>query len=150
MIFIPVRGHISPTNGLKIPLEKSFKGYEIGLASFDLPNITKNPFLENSIELTCDQIDSSLANPKRILKRLCFNRPIRNDYFNSWQANLIEFYPLDSDDTFITIKLGRLITSSTLGSDITYHRYSGYFDHESFFTLVLRPINDQKSRWACI
>ena len=120
MIFIPVRGILGVHHDLKIDLAKSFKGYQVGLVSFNFPNTNRNPFVENSIDLTCDQIDCTLFNPTRLVKRLCFNKVDRNDYFNQWQANHIEFYPIDSNDSFLTIKMARTISSSTNGSDITY------------------------------
>jgi hypothetical protein len=61
MIFIPVNSNELP---IKIKLNKSYGKSLIGLVNFQL-NGLKGPAL---IDVTCNQIDSTVENPKRILK----------------------------------------------------------------------------------
>jgi|TARA_B110000977_G_scaffold63960_1_gene87026 hypothetical protein len=61
MIFIPVNSNELP---IKIKLNKSYGRSLIGLVNFQL-NGLKGPTM---IDVTCNQIDSTVENPKRILK----------------------------------------------------------------------------------
>jgi hypothetical protein len=61
MIFIPV---ISSDLPVTIKLSKSYAKSSIGLVDFHI-NGFKEPTL---IDVTCNQIDSTVENPKRILK----------------------------------------------------------------------------------
>ena len=149
MIFIPIRGHFQDDK-LTFKLNKPFKSCLIGLLDFNLPKIDSKPSVENTVDLTCDQIDSNFLNPKRILKRLCFNRVDKYDYFNKWQANVIEYHYLDSDENFLTFHLTRTIVGASGEGLLSYHNYNGYEQHEVFFTIVIKPINLSADRWLCI
>ena len=61
MIFIPVNSNELP---IKIKLNKSYGRSLIGLVNFQL-NGLKGPTMK---DVTCNQIDSTVENPKRILK----------------------------------------------------------------------------------
>ena len=147
MIFIPVRG-VFENDKLIFKLNKPFKSCLIGLLDFNLPKVDSRPSVENTIDLTCDQIDSNFFNPKRILKRLCFNRVDKYDYYNRWQANIIEYHNLDSDENILTFHLCRTIFGPNKDGSIAYHNYNGYDKHESFFTIVIKPM-DSNDRWLC-
>ena len=61
MIFIPIISNEIP---IKIELNKSYGRSLIGLVNFQL-NGLREPTL---VDVTCNQIDSTVENPKRILK----------------------------------------------------------------------------------
>ena len=61
MIFIPIISNEIP---IKIELNKSYDRSLIGLVNFQL-NGLREPTL---VDVTCNQIDSTVENPKRILK----------------------------------------------------------------------------------
>jgi hypothetical protein len=63
MIFVPVTSKELP---IKIMLNKSYGKSLIGLVNFHM-NGLKEPTL---IDVTCNQIDSTVENPRRILKVL--------------------------------------------------------------------------------
>lgn len=66
MIFIPINTTELP---IKIQLNKSYGRSMIGLVNLSM-NGLKEPCL---IDVTCNQIDSTVENPKRILKVLNLN-----------------------------------------------------------------------------
>ena len=75
-------------------------------------------------------------------QRLPFNRTIhpKNDIYNTWQSNQIEFHSLDSTDMFLTIRvLG--VDTNAFGGVVNDQRY--------FFTLAIKP-SDKSLRWNCI
>mgnify|MGYP006164381481 CR=1 FL=1 len=61
MIFIPVVGN---SETIRVCLKTSYPASEIGLLDFTMP-ASRNAAL---IEIVCDQVDSSLENPKRLIK----------------------------------------------------------------------------------
>ena len=68
-----VSGRATLKNGVfQLELNESCK-CEIGLVEFNLPNINQNGHDENSVVITCDQIDSNFDNPGRILKNICLS-----------------------------------------------------------------------------
>ncbi len=116
----------------------------VGLMSFHLPNINNRHHLENSIDITCDQIDSTFANPKRLLKRLCFDRVKNNGFFNRWEATIIDYKRVDSDDKFLTFHVNRTTTRKPVEFN------SSVTNTKIYYTLAIKPITDGESRWTCI
>ena len=149
MIFVPVRGTFDQ-GSLTFKLNKPLKSCMVGILDFHLPKIDSKPFVENTIDFTCDQIDSTFWNPKRLLKRLCFDRVDKYDYYNKWEARIIEFHKLESAEEFLTFNLSRTITLKAANGTLHYHTYPGYTTHEVFFTLVIKPIDIPSDRWICV
>ena len=149
MIFVPVRGTFID-GSLSFKLNKPLNSCMIGLLDFHLPKIDSKPYAENTIDLTCDQIDSTFWNPKRLLKRLCFNRVDKYDFYNLWEANIIEFHKLESAEEILVFNISRTLSHKTGDGAITYHNYSGYNGHEVFFTLVIKPLDSTTDRWICV
>jgi hypothetical protein len=61
MIFIPVAAN---SEIIRVCLKNSYPASEIGLLDFTMPASRGSSL----IEIVCDQVDSSLENPKRLLK----------------------------------------------------------------------------------
>ena len=159
MIFIPVNSNELP---IKIKLNKSYGKNLIGIVNFQL-NGLKGPAL---IDVTCNQIDSTVENPKRILKVLNLNIKLLNiysiktlafnrvnntnrDWYLTWEATNIEFYPLDSCDQILEVNV-----SKTFKGDLEFlptHR-PNFPDHDPcvIFTLVINPITERENKWNCI
>ena len=71
------------------------------------------------------------------------------DWYLSWEAANIEFYPLDSCDTFLEINI-----SNTFKGNLEFlptHKVN-FPDHDPhvMFTLAIKPINEALNKWACI
>ena len=71
------------------------------------------------------------------------------DWYLSWEAANIKFYPLDSSDTFSEINILK-----TMKGDIEFlptHK-TNFPDHDPqvMFTLAIKPINEALNKWACI
>ena len=150
MIFIPVRSRLN--NGkITVNLNRICKLCHIGIVDFYLPSINEKDIPENTIDVTCEQIDSTFWNPKRLLKRVCFDRVERNDYYNKWQAHIIEYHRVDSAEQFLTFHVSRSISTAEGEHNIKFHKFSNQSeDVEIFFTLALKPITDSESKWTCI
>ena len=146
MIFVPVRGTLRDGK-ITLQLNKPLYSCQIGLLDFSIPSINERHSVQNSLDITCDQIDSTVWNPKRILKRICFDRVTVYNFYNLWNARVIEFHPIDSADTFLTFNIQR-----TLGTgEVVYEVQRGnVYDPEIFFTIVIKPIKNEESRWTCI
>jgi len=153
MIFVPARGELK--NGtITVVLNKPLNSCMIGLLDFSIPSINSKRPIQNSIDISCDQIDSTFWNPKRILNRLCFNRVIRFDYYNTWTAPIIEFHQVDSNDKFLTFNITRTIGDpsrpTTLDIDFENKITNEGFNVEVFFTIAIKPMTVEESRWNCI
>jgi len=134
MIFIPVRVELlDGTFTVQVPIDKLSKPYKIGLVELNLASINEDGAGQNSIDIIGDQIDSTVWNPKRLLKRICFNKTDRNEFFNNWQARIIEFHPVDSRDGFLSFRVQR--THSKRGNDCSV--VSTRSRDELFLTMAL-------------
>jgi len=113
----------------------------VGLLEFHLPMINQRANNENTVDITCDQIDSSFDNPKRLLKRLCFDKVDDKDYYNHWEAKTIQFHKVDSTENYLTFRLSR-----TLGKkSIKFAR--SIENPQIFYTLAIKPITDKHDSW---
>ena len=129
----------------RLDLNNSFKG-QIGLVEFNLPNINQQDHDENSIEITCDQIDSNYDNPQRILKNICFNRCQKPENYNRWTAKFIEFCDVDSTDTFLTFRVKRAVG----GKPIRFNKSVNEENPKIFYTLAFQPIKNDECKWITI
>ena len=112
----------------------------VALAEIFIPNINQHSFDDNGIEIICDQIDSNLNNPGRILKRIPFNRVPKDEHFNSWEAKWFDFKPIDSSDNFLDFSIRRLNKQH-----VRFNK--GVNDRFIYLTLAFKPINDKTLRW---
>ena len=117
----------------------------IGLVEFHLPSINDHESKENFIDITCDQINSTYENPKRLLRRICFERLSNRETYNNWEAIHIDFKRVDSDENFLHFRINRTLNKTP----IEFNRSIN--DRRVFYTLAIKPIgaNDDE-RWACI
>ena len=88
-----------PINGqLEIDLGTPLNGY-IGLVDIALPRLDVNQSL---VFISCDQVDSTCFNRKRVLKILYNDN---TDGYQYHQFQNIMFYKLDSSDCRLTVRL---------------------------------------------
>ena len=123
----------------KIELDRPCQCY-VGLVAFHLPSIDDPDVPHNVVELSCDQIDSEFMNPKRLLKRLVFEKVDEFDhYFNHYDAHHIDFKPIDSQDKFLSFKIER-----------PNHGLSFEAGTTAYITLAFKPFNSDHRRWIRI
>jgi hypothetical protein len=71
------------------------------------------------------------------------------DWYLTWDASNIEFYPLDSCDNFLEFNI-----SKTFNGELEFmpSNRTGFANHEPhvIFTLAIKPINVKETKWACI
>ena len=115
---------------------------KIGLVDIILPNINQKHKDNNCIDIYCDQIDSNFDNPKRLLKRLYFESVGETQRSNIWEAKIINFQPVDSDDKYLTFKVRRSYEG-------TIPQFRKHAEKPKIF-LTLAIINEPESRWACV
>lgn len=127
----------------QLQLNEPCKCY-IGLVEIHLPIINQRANSENTVDLTCDQIDSSFENPKRLVKRLCFDKVDDKDYYNHWEASIIDFQKVDSEDKYLTFRLARTIGKKA----IKFAR--SIEEPKIYYTLAIKPISEKSDRWNCI
>ena len=89
---------------IEIPLGNTCKCF-VGLVSIAFPNITRDDIDEqyHEVNIYCDQIDSSMANRKRLLRRVCIER--NRNFYNTYEFHNIMYFPVDSSDEKLTIRL---------------------------------------------
>ena len=129
----------------KLEMDKPCK-CRVALVEFNLPNINQQGNDENSVDITCSQIDSTYDNPNRILKTLCFNRVRGDAHYNQWTTQHFEFHDIDSQDKYLTFQIKRAID----GKAIRFHKSVTSNHPTIFFTLVFEPIKNECKRWANI
>ena len=101
----PIIFSATPMNGLiTIPLSRPCKCW-VGLVSIDLPNLNRQGINESyhDFSVFCDQIDSTMWNRKRLLRQFCFDK--EDEIYSSHQFDNIMYFPLDSSDSKLTIRL---------------------------------------------
>ena len=129
----------------KLEMDKPCK-CRVALVEFNLPNINQQNCDENSVEITCSQIDSTFDNPQRVLKTICFNRLRGEAYYNQWSTQHFEFHEIDSQDKFLTFNIKRAVG----GKGIKFHKSLTVENPVVFFTLAFQPITDCSTRWTSI
>ena len=97
---------------ITIPLAEPYYGY-VGLSEIFIPGLAdaKNQKID-SINITCDQIDSTFDNPDRLLRHIPILRNQRR--LEMWTAHHIHLKKVDSDDKFLTIRLRRISPDTRL------------------------------------
>ena len=137
MRFISIEATVTD-GGFVIDLNKPCK-CDIGLVDIIIPNINQRNKDNNSIDIYCDQIDSTFDNPKRLLKRLYFESIGENQSCNIWEAKIINFQQIDSSDRYLNFRIRRTFE----GTIPKFHKV----DPRIFLTFALRDKKDE--RWTC-
>ena len=101
----PIIVYATPNNGvIEIPLGHTCKCY-VGLVAISIPNILREDMDDNfhEINISCDQVDSSMANRKRLLRRICIQK--NHDLYSTHEFKTIVYFPVDSSDKKLTIRI---------------------------------------------
>ena len=132
-----------PEEGIiEIPLLTECK-CKIGSASISLPNInrTKHSDVYQEIEISCDQVDSTFLNPKRLLRKICTEKNAK--FYNHFEFENIYHFELDSADHKLTFRI------RDQNGPIWIPKYFERKSNPQNVTLCLQlqPIDDQNDRW---
>ena len=111
-----------PINGvIEIPMLKECK-CSIGLVSITLPYTGRDKVEQfyRDLEITCDQVDSTFLNPKRLLRKICtpyqFSKNKRSHVYTTHEFETILFFPIDSMERKLTIQINDQDGPITLAS----------------------------------
>ena len=129
----PIKGRF------EIELPEAFIG-KIGLLDLSLPCINHREIPNNSVIITCDQLDPTL-NPRRNFKRIFFPKTATTNQTNFWEAKIIEYHDVNTSDKFLSFKIERL------NGPISFHR--NVKDHRIFATIVLVD-ESGKEKWTFV
>ena len=101
----------TPINGaIEIPIIKECK-CDIGLVSITVPYTGRNKDDQfyRDLKVICDQVDSTVFNSKRLLRRICtpyqFPNHRKPDVYTTHEFDSILFFPPDSMDKKLTIRI---------------------------------------------
>lgn len=146
--YISGKANVNPSVGeIRIPLSEPCKCY-VALAEFHLPNTNQKAHDENFVDITCEQIDSNFGNPKRLLKRICFERCTDSQLYNHFVAQNLDFQLIESTDKFLTLKISR----TKPPHKIRFAR--SLQDTIVYFTLAIKHIEtggqEENDRWITI
>ena len=98
----PIIHYGSLINGeLVIPLAQPCKCL-IGLVSLQIPNINHRGDGYKELNIYCDQLDSNMANRKRLLRRICTNN--QPEYVSTFEFPTVLYFPVDSSDSKLTLR----------------------------------------------
>ena len=127
---------------IELPLLTECK-CKISLASISLPNVnrTKQSDVFQEIEISCDQVDSTFLNPKRLLRKICTEK--NKKFYNHYEFVNIFYFELDSADHKLTFRIKDQHGPISI---------SEYFERKAnprnvTLSLQLQPIDDQNDRW---
>lgn len=80
----------------------------------EINNVNSFDVYDNSLEITCDQINSTFDNPSRLLKRVPFSKLEEGQYYHTWCAKFLQMEEVDSEDKFLTIRIKRSCDGTNL------------------------------------
>ena len=93
----------TPSNGIITIALGNYCHCEIGLVSISIPNIHKRHVSHHNISISCDQIDSTVLNPKRLLRRIYYIS--KNIAYTTFQFQTVTYNKIDSADSTLTIRM---------------------------------------------
>ena len=94
-----------PESGvIRIPLMTECK-CKIGISSIIMPNISRQRknMRFSEVDINCDQLNSSVSNPKRMLQKICINK--NDNLYTTIAFQNVSFFPIDSSDNEFTIQI---------------------------------------------
>ena len=121
-----------------IELDRPCRCY-VGLVEWHMPTFDSKHYADTVIDISCDQIDSSLDNPKRLLKRVVTSNH-KWQQMTHYNPNFIDFKLVDSQDRFLTFNIKRFNGQALQCPD----------NPTAHVVLAFKPINEKEDRWLCI
>ena len=132
-----------PESGvIRIPLMTECK-CKIGISSIIMPNISRQRknMRFSEVDIICDQVDSSLLNPKRMLQKICINK--NDNPYTTIAFQSVSFFPIDSSDHEFTIRIkdqyGPIVIPSKINGELNGSLVT--------ISLQIRPIEIENDRW---
>ena len=121
-----------------IELDRPCRCY-VGLVEWHMPTFDSKHYADTVIDISSDQIDSSLDNPKRLLKRVVTSNH-KWQQMTHYNPNFIDFKLVDSQDRFLTFNIKRFNGQALQCPD----------NPTAHVVLAFKPINEKEDRWLCI
>ena len=122
----------------KVELDRPCRCY-VGLVEWHMPSFDSKHYTDNIVDITCEQIDSSFDNPKRLLKRVVSSN-VKWQHMTHYAPKFIDFKLIDSQDRFLTFTIKRFS-----GEDLVCPESS--IVH---CVLAFKPIKERDERWLAI
>ena len=124
---------------IEIPLSVPCKEY-VALVEISIPSFDLRREIDNAVDITCNQIDSTFDNPNRLLRRIPFNLDSKNRYYQNWTTQFLQMNKVDSDDKFLTLYIRRTTSNENL-----QFKYSS---RENFVYVTLAFSQRDLERWT--
>ena len=121
-----------------IELDRPCRCY-VGLVEWHMPSFDSKHYSDNIVDITCEQIDSSFDNPKRLLKRVVSSN-VKWQHMTHYAPKFIDFKLIDSQDRILTFKIKRFS-----GEELVCPENS-----TTHVVLALKKIEEKEDRWLCI
>ena len=121
-----------------IELDRPCRCY-VGLVEWHMPSFDIKHYTDNIVDISCEQIDSSFDNPKRLLKRVVSSNA-KWQHMTHYTPYFIDYKMIDSQDRFLKFTIKRFDGEKLEfpGTKIAHA------------VLVLKPINEKEDKWLCI
>ena len=111
----------------------------VGLIEWHMPSLDSKQYNDNIVDISCEQIDSSLDNPKRLLKRVVSSN-FKWQHMTHYTPNFIDFKLVDSQDRFLKFKIKRFDGKPfSFEQSTTAHIIIGF-----------KQLAEKEDRWVCI
>ena len=121
-----------------IELDRPCRCY-VGLVEWHMPSLDSKHYTDNVVDISCEQIDSSFDNPKRLLKRVVSSN-VKWQHMVHFMPKFIEFKLVDSQDRYLKFNVKKFGGENmNFPSNSTAH-----------IVLAFRPITEKEDRWLCI
>ena len=133
---------IQESGVIRLPLMTECK-LEIEISSKIMPNISRQRknMRFSEVDIICDQVDSSLLNPKRMLQKICINK--NDNPYTTIAFQSVSFFPIDSSDHEFTIRIkdqyGPIVIPSKINGELNGSLVT--------ISLQIRPIEIENDRW---
>ena len=121
-----------------IELDRPCRCY-VGLVEWHMPSFDIKHYTDNIVDISCEQIDSSFDNPKRLLKRVVSSNA-KWQHMTHYKPNFIDYKLIDSQDRFLKFFVKRYD-----GQDMKFPGTT-----TAHAVIVLKPISEKEDRWLCI
>ena len=88
---------------IEVPLVSSCRCH-IGLVSISIPTIIRSNSKINTIFVSCDQVDATVTNPKRLLRAFGYDKN-QSRQWTVYEFNTILYHRIDSSEKKLTLRI---------------------------------------------
>ena len=88
---------------IEIPLSSACRCH-IGLVSISIPSIVRNKSNISTLFVSCDQVDATVTNPKRLLRAFGYDRN-QSRRWTAYEFKSILYHQIDSSEKKLTLRI---------------------------------------------